>query len=246
MTTRIEVRPGGVVVAFTFTYGTDSTATVYSDEACTTEVTQPVSVSTSTSYYLPAPGGPILVTGVDREGTTLVAEWCDRTGYTIVDVTVSAAEVAKLANLRGSANSVIARVGSAATGPLTVPEGTLVGRASGGSVAALTAAQGNSLLAGSSLVNTVAATGATETLPATYEFHDCTMDENCTFTFTAPSQNGHAFALRLAGAFAPTWPASVKWGGGSAPTYTTPAVYVFVTFDGGTTWKGSQMGKAFA
>ena len=72
------------------------------------------------------------------------------------------------------------------------------------------------------------------------------MDQNCTFTFTSPSSDGHAFVLRLAGAFTPTFPASVKWSGGSAPTYSSPAVYVFVTHNAGTTWNASQMGKAFS
>ena len=48
------------------------------------------------------------------------------------------------------------------------------------------------------------------------------------------------------GAFTPTWPASVKWDSGTAPTYTTPSLYVFTTLDSGTTWLGSQVGKAFA
>lgn len=122
----------------------------------------------------------------------------------------------------------------------------MLGRPTGGDIVALTPAQINTLTTGNSLVNTVAATGATETIPAGYEFHDVTMDEACTFTFASPAGSGHAFALRLAGAFAPTWPASVKWSSGAAPTHTTPAVYVFVTVDGGTTWLGSQMGKAFA
>lgn len=128
----------------------------------------------------------------------------------------------------------------------TVPEGTVLGRLSGGTVGPLTPAQVNTLLAGGSLVNTVAATGATETIPAGYEFHHVTMDQSCTFTFASPTGSGHAFVMRLAGAYTPTWPASVKWASGAAPTYTTPALYAFVTLDGGTTWLGAQVGKAFA
>lgn len=98
-------------------------------------------------------------------------------------------------------------------------------------------------------VNTVATTGATETLDVSlYGVHDCTMDQNCTFTFSnpAPSGDNSTFVLILRGAFTPTLPASVDWSGASAPTYTTPAVYVFTTVDAGTTWLGSQVGKAFA
>jgi len=95
-------------------------------------------------------------------------------------------------------------------------------------------------------VNVVAASGATETLPAGSEFHDVTMDEACLFTFGAPTLGGHSFVLVLRGAFAPTFPSSVEWAGGSAPSYTTPSVYVFTTVNGGTDWFGAQVGEAFA
>ena len=98
-------------------------------------------------------------------------------------------------------------------------------------------------------VQTVAATGAAETLDtATYGVFDMTMDEACEFTFSNPAPSGKAtiFTLILRGAFTPTLPASVDWGDASAPTYTTPSVYVFTTVDAGTTWLGSQVGKAFA
>ena len=98
-------------------------------------------------------------------------------------------------------------------------------------------------------VNTVASSGATETLDTSaYGVHDVTMSEACTFTFSNPAPSGDAssFVLILRGAFTPTLPASVDWSGGSAPTYTTPSVYVFVTVDAGTTWLGSQVGAAFA
>jgi hypothetical protein len=95
-------------------------------------------------------------------------------------------------------------------------------------------------------VNVVAASGSTETLPATSAAHKVTMDQNCTFTFTAPTAAGHTFLLNLVGAFTPTFPASVKWDGGAAPAYTTPALYSFTTFDTGVTWIGSQVAKAIA
>jgi len=98
-------------------------------------------------------------------------------------------------------------------------------------------------------VQTVAATGATETLDtAVYGVFDCTMDQACEFTFSNPAPSGKAttFVLILRGAFTPTLPSSIDWSGGAAPTYTTPSVYVFTTVDGGTTWLGAQTGKAFA
>ena len=94
-------------------------------------------------------------------------------------------------------------------------------------------------------VNTVATSGATETLPATFPAHDVTMDQDCTFTFAAPTA-GHTFLLKLSGAFTPTFPASVEWDAGTAPTYASPSVYGFTTLDGGTSWIGSLVGSALA
>ena len=98
-------------------------------------------------------------------------------------------------------------------------------------------------------VNTVASSGSTETLNTSlYGVHDVTMNVSCTFTFSnpAPSGNESEFKLYLSGAFTPTFPASVDWAGGTAPTYATPSIYVFSTVDGGTTWLGSSVGLAFA
>lgn len=98
-------------------------------------------------------------------------------------------------------------------------------------------------------VNTVATTGATETLDTSvYAVHDCTMDQSCTFTFSNPAPSGKntTFVLILRGAFTPTFPAAVKWPDGAAPTYTTPTIYTFTTVNAGTTWYGQSVGKAFA
>jgi hypothetical protein len=47
-----------------------------------------------------------------------------------------------------------------------------------------------------------------------------------------------------------TWPSSVKWASGSAPTLSTAAnaldILVFESVDGGTNWYGSLVGTAFA
>jgi hypothetical protein len=98
---------------------------------------------------------------------------------------------------------------------------------------------------GSFSVNTNATTGSTETLtlaPA----HKMTMDQNCTFTFPTPTTAGHTFQLWLLGAFTPTFPASVDWDAGAAPTYANDSLYVFTTLDTGTTWLGTLVASALA
>ena len=67
-----------------------------------------------------------------------------------------------------------------------------------------------------------------------------------TFTFTnAPSGVAYAFTFEvtLNGSNAITWPSSVKWPADTAPTITDgkTQVFVFLTDDGGTRWRGSSL-----
>jgi hypothetical protein len=78
---------------------------------------------------------------------------------------------------------------------------------------------------------------------------------NVTFTFSNPPASGKAgsFTLKWIQDSVDrtiTWPASVDWAGGSAPSVTSGSakvdIYVFATFDGGTTWYGFQSGADMA
>lgn len=113
-----------------------------------------------------------------------------------------------------------------------------------GAYADLTGKPAFAPVSGQFAVNTVAASGATETLPATHAAHKVTMDANCAFAFSAPTE-GHAFVLHLSGAYTPTWPASVDWANGEEPEYDSAGtLYHFVTVDAGATWLGS--GQAYS
>ncbi len=77
-----------------------------------------------------------------------------------------------------------------------------------------------------------------------------TMTDNCTFTFDNPSSGG-TYLVKLtqggAGSFTATWPASVKWVGGAAPTLTTAvgAIDIVTFFYDGTNYFGNA-GLAYA
>ena len=85
---------------------------------------------------------------------------------------------------------------------------------------------------------------------------EVTLTGNCTFTFSHPPASGKAGSFTLilkqdgTGSRTVTWPASVKWPGGEAPTISSDAsavdVLVFLTRDAGTTWYGMVAGQAFA
>ena len=83
--------------------------------------------------------------------------------------------------------------------------------------------------------------------------HDLT--ENVTYTFSNPGANdrGTVFILKIiqdSSARTITWPGSVDWAGGTAPTLTSTNngvdIFVFFTRDGGTTYYGFTAGQAFA
>lgn len=85
---------------------------------------------------------------------------------------------------------------------------------------------------------------------------EVTLTENTTVTFSNPPATGIAGSLTLilhqdaTGSRTVTWPASVKWAEGTAPTLSTSAsaidVLTFVTTDAGTNWYGFLSGGGMA
>ena len=79
-----------------------------------------------------------------------------------------------------------------------------------------------------------------------------TIAANTTITLTAGASASECRVLTLiitnGGAFTVTWPASVKWAEGSAPTFLAAGIGVvtLLTVDGGTTWLGSANGVSYA
>jgi hypothetical protein len=105
---------------------------------------------------------------------------------------------------------------------------------------------------GGDIISTIAASGAAETIDlANGNVHDVTLTDDCTFTFTAPAAGrARSFTLFLRQGASPphlaTWPGSVEWASGVAPTLATALntvnVLTFVTLDGGTVWYGFASG----
>ena len=82
--------------------------------------------------------------------------------------------------------------------------------------------------------------------------HTFTVGGNITLTFNPNCLTGFCRTLTLVitngGAYTITWPASVKWAGGSAPTFTASGVDIvtLITVDAGSTWYGSANGVSYA
>jgi len=73
-----------------------------------------------------------------------------------------------------------------------------------------------------------------------------TVTATCTVTIAnAEASHMLAFSVRItnAGAFVITWPATVKWPGGSQPSWTASGtdVVTMLSFDGGTTWQANAV-----
>ena len=102
-----------------------------------------------------------------------------------------------------------------------------------------------------------ATSGSTDTIDLEDgNVHNETLTADCTFTFSNPPASGTSgtFTLFLnqdgTGSRTATWPGSVKWAGGTAPTLTTTAsrtdILVFTTIDGGMKWYGAVSGQDFS
>ena len=104
--------------------------------------------------------------------------------------------------------------------------------------------------------DSVTLSGTTTTIDlatATNFVHD--LSGNTTYTFSNPAASGNASAFTLkiiqgSTARTITWPASVDWAGGTAPTLSTANnavdIFTFFTLDGGTTYYGFTAGQAMA
>jgi len=90
------------------------------------------------------------------------------------------------------------------------------------------------------------AMGAADLDLKTSNYFTKTISGNTTFTFTDPAGSGKvtAFTLELTHSSGTvTWPSSVKWNADTAPTLTTGKthLFMFVTDDGGTRYRGSAL-----
>lgn len=102
-------------------------------------------------------------------------------------------------------------------------------------------------------INTVASSGAAVTIPdvTSSTVHLVTLTANCTFTFPSATP-GKSFTVRLtfgASAYNVTWPSSVRWPSGIAPTLTQTSgrqdLFSFVCLTNGL-WMGFVAGQNYA
>jgi hypothetical protein len=94
-------------------------------------------------------------------------------------------------------------------------------------------------------VENITAMGALDVDCSTANYFTKTIAGVSTFTFSnVPSSGAYSFTLELTHTSGTiTWPTEVKWPADTAPTLTTGKthLFIFVTDDGGTRWRGSSL-----
>ena len=106
-------------------------------------------------------------------------------------------------------------------------------------------ANGGTKITGSQTSN-ISAMGANAVDCSAGNYFTKTITGATTFTFTnVPTGVAYTFTMEvtLNGSNAITWPGSVKWPADTAPTITDgkTQVFIFLTDDGGTRWRGSSL-----
>ena len=190
------------------------------------EVTYPGTVTSSSITDATTTGRAVLTAASQSAARTEI-------GAGTSDLTIGTTSTTAAAGNRQATSSAIGMVELATPAEVTV--GTDTTRAVT-PIGLKAVADTKAPASGQAAVNTLTA-GATVTIPATHSMHTLTMTGNTTLAFANPTA-GHTFTLKLSGAFVPTFPASVTWAGGTAPSYASGKVYEFATFDAGTSWIG--------
>jgi len=132
--------------------------------------------------------------------------------------------------------------------------GNVTGNASGSALTVTQAAQSaitsvgtlTGLTIDGAIEQVAEAVGALEIDCSTGNYFTKTISGNSTFTFANPASSGSvtSFTLELTHSSGTvTWPSSVKWSADTPPTLTTGKthLFMFVTDDGGTRYRGSAL-----
>ena len=203
-------------------------------------------------------GAPIFVNGIRVVGLTSIANVVASTGtftgavsiggnLTYEDVT----NIDAVGLITARSGIKVLAGGINAVGVVTATSfkgdgSTLTGMASTDKVATSTLnVSGISTFSGS-VVEKIVAVSGTAINCSTGNYFTKTITGATTFTFTnVPTGVAYAFTFEvtLNGSNAITWPGTVKWPADTAPTITDgkTQVFVFLTDDGGTRWRGSSL-----
>ena len=179
-------------------------------------------------------------------------------GFTIGQRTIQANNIGLYAIAANNlANGVVGGVAANSITPNEIETGSLTANLFANTLATMNVTQMNTSVQNVVVFNSthialgnVAGAATINTQQGTY--FSANTSGGCTWTFTGGPDSSKAtgFTLELTSgagntstAYTQTWPAAVKWPGGTAPTLTqgdtAVDVLIFLTDDGGTNWRGA-------
>ena len=205
-------------------------------------------------------GAPIFVNGIRVTGLTSISNIVAGIATFTSDVSIGGTLTYEDVTNIDSVGIVTARQGikvttggvdvtaggvSVTAGGIDVTAGGINVTAGGINVAGIVTA-GNGVKVTGNYTENITAVSGTAVDCSTASYFTKTITGATTFTFTnVPTGVAYAFTFEvtLNGSNAITWPASVKWPADTAPTITDgkTQVFVFLTDDGGTRWRGSSL-----
>ena len=196
--------------------------------------------------------GGLNITGIATAGTfkgTIEATTASFSGNVSIGGTLTYEDVTNI----DSVGIITARQGIKVTtggvdvtaGGIDVTAGGINVTAGGINVAGIVTA-GNGVKVTGNYTENITAVSGTAVDCSTASYFTKTITGATTFTFTnVPTGVAYAFTFEvtLNGSNAITWPGSVKWPADTAPAITDgkTQVFVFLTDDGGTRWRGSSL-----
>ena len=179
-------------------------------------------------------------------------------GFTIGQRTIQANNIGLYAIAANNlANGVVGGVSANSITPNEIETGSLTANLFANTLATMNVTKMNTSVQNVVVFNSthialgnVAGAATINTQQGTY--FSANTSGGCTWTFTGGPDSSKAtgFTLELTSgagntstAYTQTWPAAVKWPGGTAPTLTRGEtavdVLIFLTDDGGTNWRGA-------
>ena len=179
-------------------------------------------------------------------------------GFTIGQRTIQANNIGLYAIAANNlANGVVGGVSANSITPNEIETGSLTANLFANTLATMNVTKMNTSVQNVVVFNSthialgnVAGAATINTQQGTY--FSANTSGGCTWTFTGGPDSSKAtgFTLELTSgagntstAYTQTWPAAVKWPGGTAPTLTqgdtAVDVLIFLTDDGGTNWRGA-------
>ena len=262
----------GVVLLTSVATTGGTPVTVYADSAHTQPVTLPLLVAAA-PVVLYMTSGTRVATVKQASGTTLAVETFTGSQLSLTGVNSAAAVVP--VDATSAAQTLTLPYGAPANATYTVKktdtttnavtvaayptdslDTSIVVAAPSGTGTATCAGSGSWTAVSAGVlegVKTVTAAGSAQTVPdpAATSITKLTLTAACALTFPT-AKAGASFTLLLAqggsGSYTVTWPGTVSWASGTAPTLTTTVgktdIFSFLCVDG-TNWYGFTSGQAF-